>query len=48
MNSLVAKNLQIPLNADNEKINIKMKSHQQIVIPRYLLENTNKNEKKNK
>ncbi len=43
MNSLVAKNLQMPLNVDSEKQKEQeMKSYQQIVITRYLLENTNK------
>jgi len=51
MNSLVPKNLQMPLNADNEKQKEQeMKSYQQIVTTRYLSENTNKkkfNEEKN-
>jgi hypothetical protein len=52
MNFLVAKNLQMPLNADSEKQKEQeMKSYQQIVTTKYLLENTNKKkfneEKKN-
>jgi hypothetical protein len=43
MNSLVAKNLQMPLNVVSEKQKKQeMKSYHQIVATRYLLKNTNK------
>jgi len=43
MNSLVAKNLQMPLNVDSEKQKEQeMKNYQQIVIIRYFSKNTNK------